>query len=77
MAKEYMTSETTGKTYCPEDVIRIVNYKQTAVYALSGLEILDFYPSRDFKTGKPIMVALFDKKKSQEIYKKWRNFELD
>lgn len=77
MSKEYITSEYTGRTYCPEDVVRIINYKQAATYWSHGLEPLDIYPSRDFKTGKPIIVVLFDKKRSSELYKKWCNFELD
>ena len=74
--KEYITSDTTGRTYCPGDVLRLVNVKQVATYALHGLEILDFYPSRDFKTNEPIIVFIVDKNKSKELYDKWCNFEL-
>lgn len=76
MTKEFMTSGLTGKEYCPNDVIRIVNVYQATLYWTFGLEPLEIYPSRDFKTGKPILVFLFDKEKSQELYKKWCNFEL-
>ena len=74
--KEIFKSDLTGKEYCPSDVVRVVNMKQTATYLLNGVEILDFYASRSFETGEPIMVAIFDKKQSQEAYKKWCNFEL-
>lgn len=74
--KEYTKSDITNKVYCPEDCVRLVNMRQVAIYALNGVEILDFYASRDYKTGDPIMVAIVDKKQSQEAYKKWCNFEL-
>ena len=74
--KEYITSEYTGKTYCPNDVVRILNAYQATLYWTYGLEPLDIYPSRDFKTGKSVLVFLFDQKKSQELYEKWCNFEL-
>ena len=74
--KDYITSDTTGKTYSPSEVVRLVNMRQIATYALYGVEILDFYASRDFKTNEPIMVAIVDKNKSKEVYDKWCKFEL-
>ena len=58
--KEYTKSDITNKVYCPEDCVRLVNMRQVAIYALNGVEILDFYASRDYKTGDPIMVAIVD-----------------
>ena len=69
--KSYSRSDTTGKIYCAEDCIRILNIKQLIFYMLNGIEILDFYPSKDFKTGEKIMVFLVDKKASQKVYQKW------
>ena len=69
--KSYSRSDTTGKTYCAEDCIRILNIKQLIFYMLNGIEVLDFYPSKDFKTGENIMVFLVDKKASQKVYQKW------
>lgn len=70
--KDYARSDTTGKVYCASDCIRIVNLRQVVFYILHGVEILDFYPSKDFKTGENILVFLVDKKKSQEVYKMWQ-----
>lgn len=70
--KDYARSDTTGKVYCASDCIRIVNLRQVVFYMMHGVEILDFYPSKDFKTGENILVFLVDKKKSQEAYKLWQ-----
>jgi len=32
---------------------------------------LDIYVSRDFDTGKPIMVFIFDKRQTKPLYEKW------
>lgn len=64
-------SATTGKEYKPSECIRIVNMKQIAFYYFNDIEILDFYGSKDFKTGEPIMVAIFNKKDSYKAYEKW------
>lgn len=69
--KDYSRSDTTGKIYCAEDSVRLLNIKQVMFYMLNGIEILDFYPSKDFKTGENIMVFVVDKKASQKVYQKW------
>ena len=69
--KEYAKSDTTGKTYCASDVIRIINVRQAVFYMKNGVKILDFYPSEDFKTGEDVMVFLVNKKDTQEVYQKW------
>lgn len=74
--KEMITSDTTGKTYCPQDCVRIVNPRQIAAYWLHGVEILDIYGSRDFKTNEPILVAIFNKKDSREAYEQWCGYTL-
>lgn len=73
--KELVTSDTTGKTYCPSDCVRLVNIKQWIFYMKHNVEILDFYPSVDFKTGQDVMVYIVNKYDSQEAYKKWMGYE--
>lgn len=70
-------SKITGKRYVPRHCVRIVNPKQAAMYALHGLELIDIYPSRDYRTDAPIWVFVFDKKSSYEAYKAWCDYELD
>ena len=74
--KEMVRSSATGKSYCPSDVIRIVNMRQCATYLLHGAELLDLYGSRDFKTNEPILVAIFDKEKTKDFYKLWCGYDL-
>jgi len=73
--KEYITSDTTGKTYCPDDTIRLLNYRQLLFYMNKGVPILDFYPSKDFKTGQDVLVFLVNKKDSQKAYREWMGYD--
>lgn len=74
--KETVKSHTTGKTYCPSAVVRIVNYKQSAAYMANGAELLDIYASKDFKTGSPLLVYIFDRKSTAALYDLWCRHEL-
>lgn len=61
----------TGKEYDPEKTYRIVNPLQIAAYMSNNVELLDLFVSKDYKTGKPILVGVFDKEASYESYKLW------
>lgn len=65
-----------AKEYSAEDAVRIVNPAQIAAYWENGLAPLDIYPSRDRETGKPILVAVFNRKDSKEYFDKWCKHEL-
>lgn len=71
-----VTSEVTGKTYDPSKVVRILNQQQACKYTLNHCLPLDIYPSIDFKTGKDVLVYIFDKEESAPLYTKWLNHEL-
>lgn len=64
-------SETTNKIYDPNKTIRIVNIKQILFYMSRDVEILDFYPSEDFKTKEPVLVFIVSKYDSYEAYQDW------
>lgn len=70
--KEYAKSDTTGRIYYPSECVRLVNVKQLVFYMKNGVEILDFYPSKDFKTGEDVLVFIVNKKDSQEVYQMWQ-----
>ena len=59
------------KEYAPGDLIKIVNSTQAAFYWLNGLAPLDSYPSRDFKTKKPVMVFVFRRNETKELFDLW------
>lgn len=69
--KEIVKSDTTGREYYPSEVVRIINSKQCAAYLANGATLLDIYPSRDFNTGDSILVYIFSRKETRELYDKW------
>lgn len=73
---EYVTSETTGLKYDPREMVRIVNQKQCALYMMHGASLYDIYATNDYKTGEPILVYLFSKNETGELYRKWNKREL-
>ena len=70
-------SNFTGKKYDPGKSVRILNMQQVAAYMDYGVELIDLYPSKDNKTGKPILVFIFDREESKEAYDLWCNHELN
>lgn len=71
-----ITSQTTGKTYNADKVVRIINSLQSATYMTHGAELLDVYASKDFKTGKPLLVYIFDREATTPLYDAWCKREL-
>lgn len=64
-------SNFTGKIYEPNKSCRILNMTQLAFYMSYGVELLDLYVSKDYKTQKPILVGVVDKSNSYEAYQVW------
>lgn len=69
--KDTIISEITGKSYDPTQCVRILNSLQACKYVKHGCELLDVYPSVDFKTGQDVWVYIFDRAASQPYYKRW------
>ena len=69
-------SNFTGKTYDPNKAVRILNMHQAAAYMNYGVALIDLWSSKDTKTGKPILVFIFDREESKEAYDLWCNHEL-
>lgn len=70
-------SDFTKKSYELDNSCRIINMSQLAAYMDYGVELLDLYVSRDYKTNKPMLVGVVDRKQSYEAYKKWCDHELN
>lgn len=62
--------------YNIKDVCRIINPKQQKLYIKNGVYPVDIYVSLD-QENKDIVVMCFDKVNSEEVYKKWCNYELE
>lgn len=74
--KEYIVSDTTGKRYSPSDVVRIVNFRQAAAYIKNGAQLLDIYASKDFKKDELLLVYIFNRKETTQLYDLWCKHEL-
>ncbi len=66
-----------SREYSPNEVCRIVNPKQYLLYIKNGLYPIDMYTSIDDKTGKDILVMIFDREESFPLYQAWCNYELE
>lgn len=74
--KEKSISDATGLVYDISEMIRIVNSKQAAAYMLHGAKLYDIYATSDYNTGEPILVYLFSKSETKELYDLWLKHEL-
>lgn len=68
---EIIKSALTGKTYKLSQVARIINIFQSTFYCANGIMPVDIYVSKDYATGKPLLVFLFDKLETKELYAQW------
>ena len=57
--------------YDEHDAIRIVNPKQAAFYWSNGLKPLTIYPSKDYTTDEPILVFVFKKSETKDLFSEW------
>lgn len=73
---EYVKSDVTGKKYLPSQVVRILNIQQIIAYLNNGAELLDIYPSIDHVTDRPLLVCIFNRAATKELYDRWCNHEL-
>ena len=77
MNKDFIETNLHPRNYTTNEVCRIVNPKQSMLYIKHRLFPIDMYTSIDAKTGNDILVMIFDKEESQELYQAWCNHELE
>ena len=70
--KRYVTSLLTGREYFHDDSIRILHIRQALYYLEHHVPLLDLYPSRSYQSGEKILVFVFDRRESIQIYNLWR-----
>lgn len=63
--------------YYLKDIVRIVNPRQQLLYIKNQVYPIDIYASVDDKTGNNIIVMIFLKTDTTDVYKKWCNYELE
>lgn len=62
--------------YTLNEVCRIINPKQAMLYIKHNVYPIDIYTSIDDKTGNDILVMIFNKKETYQLYQDWCNHEL-
>lgn len=65
------------RDYNLHEIIRIINPKQCLLYIKSGVYPIDMYTSVDERTNNAVLVMIFLKEETTEVYKKWCNYELN
>lgn len=60
-----------SKPYVASDAIRILNTKQAAAYWANGVQPVDIYSSKNYKTGEPCIVYVFNRSEQLEVYDAW------
>lgn len=66
-----------SREYNQNEVVRICNVKQQIFYLSSGIYPIDIYTSFDDKNDRKIIVMIFEKDKTKELYQKWLNYDVD
>lgn len=64
------------RTYRENEVVRVINSKQQRLYVKHHCYPIDIYVSQD-QEGNDVVVYIFLKSETQELYRKWLNHELD
>ena len=65
------------RDYIQNEVVRICNVKQQIFYLSNNVYPIDIYTSYDDKNDRKIIVMIFEKNKTKELYQKWLNYDLD
>ena len=66
-----------SRDYSLHEVNRICNVKQQIFYLSNNVYPIDLYTSYDDKNDRKIIVMIFEKKKTKELYKKWLNYDTE
>ena len=66
-----------SRDYYLNEVNRICNIKQQIFYMDSGVFPIDIYPSYYDKNDRKIIVMIFEKEKTKELYQKWKSYDVD
>ena len=75
--KESIELKRENYKYDKTEIIRIIGHNQIAAYWLNGVIPLEIYPDKDHKTGKPILIGVFKKEDTKDVFDKWVKHELN
>lgn len=60
-----------GKTFDIRKCVRVINPTQMAFYLKADVVPKDIYVSKNFSTNKDIIVMVFDRDETADLYKQW------
>lgn len=63
------------RSYNEKEIIRIYNRDQQTFYIDSGIYPIGLYPSYSPKNDRKIIVMIFLKNDTKEVYMRWKNYE--
>jgi hypothetical protein len=63
--------------YFYNEVVSIKNPKQYLLYIKNGVYPIDIYTSIDEETNNSILVMIFLKKDTTDVFRRWMNYELE
>lgn len=66
-----------GVKYTEKEVIRIYNRDQQTFYIDSGVYPIDLYTSYAPKNDRKIIVMIFNRNDTKEVYQKWRDYQTE
>lgn len=66
-----------SRDYYLNEVNRICNIKQQIFYMNNGVYPIDIYTSIDGINDRQIIVMIFEREKTRELYKRWCNYDTD
>ena len=70
-------SNLNGIKYTEKEVIRIYNRDQQTFYIDSGVYPIDLYTSYAPKNDRKIIVMIFNRNDTKEVYQKWRDYQTE
>ena len=63
--------------YTEKDIIRIYNRDQQTFYVDLGVYPIDLYTSYAPKNNRKIIVMIFNRDDTKDVYQKWKNYISD
>jgi len=66
-----------SRDYTNKEIVRICNIKQQIFYMNCDVYPIDVYVSYDEKNDRQIIAMIFEKDKTQELYKRWCNYDTE
>ena len=69
-------SKISNQKYSLNDVVRICDPKQQKLYIKHNAYPIDMYVTKDLYSDDEILIMLFNKEETRELYIKWKAHEL-